>query len=101
MNLVELENGAKEWTFRPSQYIQEAVQNVESYFKERELKLPARARAPIRKNYCPGIDETADLEPVDAAYYQTLIGILWWTVKLGRVNICTEFFLLSSYLDLL
>ena len=98
--MVELSNGTKAWAFSSPQYVQEAVQNVESYFKERELKLPARARAPIRKNYCPGIDETADLEPVDAAYYQTLIGILWWTVKLGRVNICTEVSLLSSCLDL-
>ena len=82
--MVELSNGTKAWAFSSPQYVQEAVQNVESYFKERELKLPARARAPIRKNYCPGIDETADLEPVDAAYYQSLIDILWWIFELGK-----------------
>ena len=42
MSLVELSNGSKAWAFSSSQYGQEAVQNVESYLKEKYLKLPAR-----------------------------------------------------------
>ena len=96
--MVELENGVKAWDFRSSQYVQEAVQNVESYSKDQDLKLPARSGAPFRPNCCPKIDETAELKPVDAAYYQSLIGILWWVLELGRVDICTEVSLLSSCL---
>ena len=76
MSLIELANGAKAWDFSSSQYVQEAVQNVESYLKEQYLKLPACAGAPFSTNYHHEIDETAELEPVDAAYYQSLIGIL-------------------------
>ena len=100
MSLVELENGAKELAFSSSQYVQEAVQNVGSYLKEQDLKLPAQAGAPFSPNYRPEIDETAELEPVDAEYYQSLISILWWKVELGQVNICTEVSLLSSCLAL-
>ena len=80
MSLVELENGAKAWAFSSSQYVQEAVQNVESYLKEQDLKLTAHAGAPFSTDYRPEIDENSELEPVDAAYYQSLIGILWWIV---------------------
>ena len=100
MSLVELANGAKAWAFRYSQYLQEAVQNFEYYLKEQDLNLPARAGAPFSPNYRPKIGETAELEPVDAAYYQSLIGILWWIVELGQVDICTEVSLLSSCLAL-
>ena len=69
MSLVELANGAKAWALRSSQYVQEAVQDAESYLKEQDLKLPARSGAPFSPNYRPIIDETTELEPVDAAYY--------------------------------
>ena len=36
----------------------------------------------------------------DAAYYQSLIGVVRWMVELGRVDICTEVSMLSSYLPL-
>ena len=74
--LVELSNGAKAWAFRSSQYVQEAVQNVKSYLKEQDLKLSARAGSPISPNYRPKIDETAELETVDAVYYKSLTDIL-------------------------
>ena len=64
------------------------------------MKLPARAGSPFSTNYRPEIDETTKLEPVDAAYYQSLIGILWWKVELGRVDFCTEISLLLSCLAL-
>lgn len=40
------------------------------------------------------------LDPDRASYYQSLIGILRWTVELGRVDISTEVSLLSSHLAL-
>ena len=81
--MVELANGAKAWAFRSSQYLQKSVQKVESYLKEQDLRLPARSGSPFSINYRPKIDETKELEPVDAAYYQSLIGILRWKVELG------------------
>ena len=100
MNLVELTNGATAWSFSSSQYVQEAVRNVEAYLKVKNVKLPARAGAPISTNYRPEIDESEELGPIDSAYYQSLIGILRWIVELGRVDICCEVSMLSSCLAL-
>ena len=76
MRKVELENGVKAWSFSSSQYVQKAVRNVEVYLNERKEKLAANAGSPITDNYCPKTDETDDLNLVDAAYYQSLMGIL-------------------------
>ena len=100
MRKVELENGAKAWSFSSSQYVQEAVRNVEVYLNERKKKLASKAGSPISNNYRPEIDETDELNLADAAYYQSLIGILRWTVELGRVDICCEVSMLSSCLAL-
>jgi hypothetical protein len=40
------------------------------------------------------------LSPQEAAYYQSLIGILRWIVELGRVDICLEVSMMSSHLVL-
>ena len=97
---VQLENGVKAWSFSSSQYVQQAVKNVEGYLERRGRKLPTRADSPIPTSYRPELDVTAELEPSDAAYYQSLIGILRWIVELGRVDICLEVSMMSSYIAL-
>ena len=42
----------------------------------------------ISNGYRPETEATDELRPVNAAYYQFLIGILWWVVELGRADIC-------------
>ena len=97
---VKLANDATAWGFSSSQYVQAAVKNVQTYLEERELKLPAKVTTPIRTSYRPELDVTAELGPVEAAYYQSLIGILRWMVELGRVDICLETSMMSSCLAL-
>jgi hypothetical protein len=47
-------------------------------------KLPApHANTPLSSNYIAEIDVSMELQPVDVAYFQYLIGILPWMVKLG------------------
>jgi len=46
------------------------------------------------------LDVSPELKPTDAAYYQSLIGILRWIVELGRVDICLEVSMMSSHLAL-
>ena len=41
-----------------------------------------------------------ELDAKDSAYYQSLIGILQWAVKLGHVNICLEVSMMSAHLAL-
>jgi len=73
---VTLENGVDAWSFSSSQYVQAAVSNVEDYLKQRGKSLPAKAPAPIAAGYRPEIDVADKLNTADAAYYQSLIGIL-------------------------
>ena len=52
----------------------------------------------MSSTYAPELDTTPVLVPSDAAYYQSLIGVLRWIVELGRCDICLEVSMLSSYL---
>ena len=51
-------------------------------------------------SYRPEIDVSLELNHCDASYYESLIGVLWWIVELGRVDISLEVSMLSSHLAL-
>jgi hypothetical protein len=100
---VQLNNGVECWAFGSSQYVKSAVNNVEAYLAKQtteKWKLPNKAETPMQTSYRPELDVTPELEPNDASYYQSLIGILRWTVELGRVDICLECSMMSSHLAL-
>jgi hypothetical protein len=99
MRKVKLDNGAQAWAFSSSQYVRSAVENVEAYIVERGWSLP-RANTPIQTSYRPELDTSNELNETDAAYYQSLIGILRWMVEIGRVDICLEVSMMSSHLAL-
>jgi hypothetical protein len=100
MREVELENGVKAWAFGSSQYVQEAVKNVERYLDLQGGKLPTKAETPMQTSYRPELDVTPELDTIKAAYFQSVIGILRWMVELGRIDICLETSMLSSHLAL-
>ena len=62
--------------------------------------MPQKAPVPMLNEYRPKIDTSPELNAIDAAYYQSLIRILQWMVKLGRVDVTTEVSMLSSCLVL-
>ena len=85
MNKVKLDNGVECWSFSSSQYVQAAVKNVEEYLNKRndpQWCLP-KTDTPLRTTYRPELDVTPELQPTEAAYYMSLIGILRWIVELG------------------
>ena len=100
---VQLENGVYAWAFSSSQYVQTAVKNVEAYLGSQDnkcWKMPSKADTPLTTTYRPELDVSIELNEVDAAYYQSLIGILRWMVELGRVDVCLEVSMMSSHLAL-
>jgi hypothetical protein len=97
---VTLSNNVVCWSFSSSQYVQNAVSNVEKYLDERDLKLPNRCKSPWPSNYKPELDISPELSPTDAAYFQSLIGVLRWIVELGRGDICTEVSAMASMMAL-
>ena len=76
MSKVTLDNGVEAWAFSSSQYVQTTVKNVEESMAKKNAKLPSRANVPLSSNYRPEIDVTGEIEPQDASYYKSLIGIL-------------------------
>ena len=95
-----LDNGAEAWSFSSSQYVLNAVGNVEKYLASKGKSLPKKAKAPLTTNYRPEIDTSRELEPIEASYYQSLIGILRWIVELGRVDITVEASMMASCMAL-
>ena len=98
---VQLENGVWAWSFSSSQYVQSAIKNVEEYVTKSEnshLKIPSKAETPLTTSYRPELDVLPELTPRDSAYYQSLIGILWWIVELGRIDIYLEVSMMLSHL---
>jgi hypothetical protein len=97
---VELSNGVKCWAFGSSQYVQEAVKNVETWLAKQNRSLPKKAEQPFKSGYRPELDVTRELNHEEASYYQSLIGILQWIVELGRVDVNLEVSMMSSHLAL-
>ena len=100
---VELDNGVQAWALSSSQYVQSAVKNVEDYVSTQQgdrWRMPLKAETPMRTSYRPELDISPELQPTEATYYQSLIGILRWIVELGRVDICLEVLMVSSHLAL-
>ena len=83
---VQLENSVYAWAFSSSQYVQTLVKNVEAYMMSEDSKcwkMPNKADTPLSTTYRPELDISRELNVADAAYYQSLIGILRWIVELG------------------
>ena len=99
MILVTLYNGVKAWAFGYSKYIQAAVRNVKEHFNKKGKKpFPSKLHMnPFTSNYRPEIYIYQETEPQYVSYYQSLIGIIWWTVELGRVDICVEVSIISYH----
>jgi hypothetical protein len=64
--------------------------------KDKAYKLPKRAPTPMTTGYRPELDVTELLDPQTANYYQSLIGVLRWTVEIGRIDITTEVSMLAA-----
>ena len=87
---VTLVNGQKSWGWISSQYVQNAIKNVEEYLKKKGKCLPNKAAAAFLTDYRPELDVSPELQPSKEAHYQLLIGILRWIVELGRADITVE-----------
>ena len=95
---VRLNNGVRCWSMSSAKYVQEAVRYIEDYI-ERNLagrKLKKNPTYSWSSNYTTEDDESPELPPTLASYYQHLIGVLYWIVELGRVDLATEVSLLAS-----
>ena len=101
---VQLDNGVFAWGLSPSKYVQEAVRNVEEYldknFGGRKLTRKSVRSPWVNTDYSAETDDSPELGPDLASYYQSQIGVLHWIVELGRVDMITEVSVLASQMAL-
>jgi len=96
-----LPNDVRAYSFSPTQYVKEAVLNVENYLDKYNYKFSSKkVNIPIPADYHPELDSTPELNQKESKYYQSLIGILRWIVELGRLDINYETSIMSSHVML-
>ena len=95
---VQLPNGVIAYALSMSQYVREAIENIERTIKQRGLALNKKAQTPFTTDYSPEIDGSEILNDEDATYYQSLIGISRWIVEIGRIDISMEVSAMSSFI---
>ncbi len=85
------------WGMSSDKYLGNAISNVELELAKIDKKLSTKAGTPLACGYRPELDVSPLLNAERANFYQNLIGILRWAVKLGRIDIHVGVALLSSY----
>ena len=91
-------NGIKAWYLSGDSYCKEAVKTVELKLAESGQLLAKGVTSPVSTGYRPELDISPVLDDEQANYYQNLIGVLRWSVELGRIDIHVEVALMSRYL---
>lgn len=77
------------------------MNNCSKFLKDNfggKYALPKIAPNPFAMGYEPELDTSTPLEPDEASYFQSIIGVLRWMVEIGRIDINTEVSILSSFL---
>ena len=97
---VTLDNGKECWSFSSSQYVQNAVKNIEDYQERIGLVPLPKVKSPWPSNYRPEPNVSPELLSTQASYYQSLIGILCWIVELSPADLVMETSALASMMAL-
>ncbi len=86
------------YSMSSDKYVKEALRTVEKQLLDEGLKLPKNVHAPLPTSYRPELDFTLHLDADHMNWYQQLIGILRWSVKLGRIDIHLSVTLMAQYI---
>ena len=98
---MALLNIVMSWSLIPSNYVQEAVKNIETYAKDKLgkcWKILKTAVNPLPIWYEPTEDVTPERDLELASYYQLIIGVFRWMVELGRIDTNMYILMLDSHL---
>jgi hypothetical protein len=87
----------KHWGHSSEEYVKQAILAVETELAQEGKGLLGKFSTPLSPQYRPELDYSPFLDDNAATYYMELIGILRWTVELGRMDIMVAVSMLSSY----
>jgi hypothetical protein len=93
-------NGITCWNMSSAKYIYALVVNVQEKLATRNMVLPTKCYTPMSAGYRPEDNISLELDQADTTYFQELVGILRWAIKLGRIDISCEVSMLSTHLAL-
>ena len=92
LKCMQLHNGIWAWSMSPSKYVQRAVKICKEYIAKhlhRGYKVPIGADNSFKCGYSPELDKSLSLVPEEASYYQSLIGVMRWMIKIGHIDLNT------------
>jgi len=86
------------WCMGAQTYIENSLKTIQSKLEEKGLVLNKSASSPCPLNYRPELDMSEHLDSSGHQFFQQLIGVLNWTVELGRIEIHNSVARLSAHL---
>jgi len=97
---VQTQDGSVAWRMSCYDYLINAVQQFKDELKEKNMSLShfGTGLRPYPASYRPEMDVTPTLDEEMTNRFQQLIGILRWSIELGRIDILTEVSCLSQHL---
>jgi hypothetical protein len=92
--LVEWKDGSSDWL--PLLELKKSYPiEVTEYAVNK--KIVSEAKTPFTSGYRPNIDLTLELDPRQASYYASLMGVLHWCIELRWLDIIVEVGMLMSF----
>jgi hypothetical protein len=86
------------WSLSAKKYLKEAVWINETDLNKLDRRLPSGVPTLLSSGYHPELDISAILDDNLTNWYQRLVGILHWAVKLGRIDIHFSVAIMAQYL---
>ena len=88
------------WYMLSENYVRATITNIEETLSKSGQRLPSKCKTPLSLGYQLELDVTQELKANGLHRYQELVGVLWWAVELGRVDILLETSMMSTHLAL-
>jgi len=85
------------WAIGSKEYLIESSRVVKQRIAPLNLTLKSKVTSALPSGYKPELDASDCLDNDTAILYMQLIGILRWLVELGRIDVCVEVSMMSSY----
>ena len=93
----QLGNGHMYWSMHPYDYVDQVTKMVKQWSIDDNRPWKNNRKNAMNENYAPELDISRELGDDLATRYQQMIGILRWSIELGRIDIITEISHLSSF----
>jgi hypothetical protein len=71
------------------QYLANAITVVQANLRKHNIKLNSiRLGVPMTPGYHPEVETSDPLDTDAINLYESYVGVLWWCIELGRIDIC-------------